>query len=219
MSDLSAVRVFLFDEHDVARRGLLSTLETTPGFDVVGEAASIEQARIDIPRIAPDVAILTTGQSQRESIELCREVRAASPDTYCLILTGDHSDVARLDAVGAGASGYLDKTARATELVDAARHAAAGLTVIPPNVIAEAVQRARDASDRVSDEARLARLTERERVILDMIALGATNRQIAEELTISEKTVKTHVGSLLSKLELTGRAQAAVLATRTSRPD
>jgi DNA-binding NarL/FixJ family response regulator len=219
MTHPDAVRVFLYDEHEVARRGLVTTLETTPGFRVVGEAAALEQARTDIPRIAPDVAILTTGQSQRETIELCREVRTALPSTYCLILTGDHSDVARLDAVGAGASGYLDKTVAASDLVDATRHAAAGLTVISPLVIAEAVQRARDASDRVSDEARLARLTERERVILDLIALGATNKQIAAELSISEKTVKTHVGSLLSKLELTGRAQAAVLAARTSRVD
>lgn len=205
------IRIFLADDHEVVRRGVTNVLTTVPGFHVVGEAATIEQSLTGIRTTRPDVVVLDTRLRDGSGIDVCRVVRSALPDTtYCLFLTSCDDSDAVLAAVLAGASGYLKKEVRSTALVDAIRQVAAGRSLLDPQVIAQAMAQVRRAAN--TDE-RLSSLTDRERDVLELIAEGLTNREIARRLYFSEKTVKNNVSSLLRKLGLERRTQAAVFRT------
>lgn len=208
------IRVFLLDDHEVVRRGIAELLTSQPGFEIVGEAATAEQARNRIPAAKPDVAILDGRLPDGSGIDVCRDIRSAMPATYCLILTSYDDQDAVLAAVLAGASGYVLKEVRAAGLVDAVRQVAMGRSLIPPQLIEQVMARVRQGS---ATDNKLALLTEREREVLDLIAEGLTNRQIGERLFLAEKTVKNHVSGLLGKLGMQRRTQAAVFGAELRR--
>jgi DNA-binding NarL/FixJ family response regulator len=206
-----AVRVFLLDDHEVVRRGVRDLLETQDDFDVVGEAATAEEGLSRIPPTQPDVAIIDMRLPDGNGVEVCREIRSRDPRIQCLILTSFADDEALFDAIMAGAAGYLLKQIKGTDLVDAIRRVAAGQSLLDPEVTARVLERLRNGPE---EDERLARLTEQERKILDLIAEGLTNRQIAERIYLAEKTVKNYVSNLLSKLGMERRTEAAVFAAR-----
>jgi len=201
--------VFLLDDHEVVRRGLRELLGTEPDIEVVGEASTAEEALARVAPAAPGVAVLDVRLPDGDGVEVCREIRSRHPEISCLILTSFSDDEALFQAIMAGASGYLLKQIRGTDLVDAVRRVAGGESLLDPKVTARVLERIRQGPE--TDE-RLARLTDQERRILDLIAEGLTNRQIAEQVHLAEKTVKNYVSNLLSKLGMERRTQAAVFA-------
>ena len=201
------IRVFLLDDHEVVRRGLATLLESVDDFEVVGEASTAAEALARIPATRPDVAVLDARLPDGSGIDVCRDIRAALPATYCMILTSYDDEDAVLASVLANASGYVLKEVRGNALVDAIRQVAMGRSLIPPEVIAQVMDRVRNGAP---EEARIAALSEREREVLDLIAEGLTNKQIGARLFLAEKTVKNHVSSLLAKLGMERRTQAAV---------
>jgi two-component system, NarL family, response regulator DevR len=205
------VRVFLLDDHEVVRRGLRELLEADDGLEVVGEAGTAQEAIARIPPTRPDVAVLDVRLPDGDGIEVCREVRSSHPEIQCVILTSFTDDQALLQAILAGASGYVAKQLKGDDIVDAVRRVAAGQSLLDPAVTARA--RERLLAEPREDE-RVARLSAQERTILDLIADGLTNRQIATELNLAEKTVKNYVSNLLAKLGMNHRTQAAVYAAR-----
>jgi DNA-binding NarL/FixJ family response regulator len=207
----NSVRVFLLDDHEVVRRGLKELLEADGGVEVVGEAGTAAEAIARIPPTRPDVAVLDVRLPDGDGIEVCRDVRSSHPEIQCVILTSFTDDQALLQAILAGASGYVAKQLKGGDIVDAVRRVAAGQTLLDPAVAARARERLR--AEPVEDE-RVARLSAQERTILDLIADGMTNRQIANELNLAEKTVKNYVSNLLSKMGMERRTQAAVYAAR-----
>jgi two-component system, NarL family, response regulator DevR len=213
----SPIRVFLLDDHEVVRRGLNDLLANAPGMSVVGEAGSAADAIRRIPVVRPDVAILDARLPDGSGIDVCREIRSKSPDTRCLILTSYDDDDALFAAVMAGAAGYLLKEIGGTSLTDAIRAVAAGKSMLDPAVTGKLLERLRHPP--VTDP-RLNSLTEREREILDLIAAGGSNREIGKQLSLAEKTVKNYVSSILSKLNMQRRTQAAVFGAevRKSKP-
>ena len=203
------IRIFLLDDHEVVRRGVRDLLEAEDDLEVVGEAGTAEEALTRIPPTRPDVAILDVRLPDGDGVEVCREVRSRHPEVQCLILTSCSDDEALFQAIMAGAAGYLLKQIRGNELVDGIRRVAAGQSLLDPAVTERVLARLRSPAE--SDE-RIARLTNQERKILDLIAEGMTNRQIAEQVFLAEKTVKNYVSSLLLKLGMERRTQAAVYA-------
>jgi DNA-binding NarL/FixJ family response regulator len=208
------IRVFLLDDHEVVRRGLRELLEDEPDIEVVGEAESAATAVRRIPALRPDVAVLDARLGDGNGIDVCRDVRSLDDSIRAIILTSYDDDEALFAAIMAGASGYVLKQIHGTDLVDGIRRVAAGQSLLDPALTARVLQRLRDGSG-PPDE--LAALTDQERKILTCIAEGLTNRQIGERLFLAEKTVKNYVSSLLAKLGLERRTQAAVLATRLLR--
>jgi DNA-binding NarL/FixJ family response regulator len=207
------LRVFLLDDHELVRRGVRELLEADGEIEVVGEAATAAEALARVPALRPRVAVLDVRLPDGDGVSVCRELRSQLPDLACLMLTSFSDDDALLDAVLAGASGYVLKDIRGGDLVGAVRTVAAGGSLLDSastaNVLARL--RAKPAADP------LAVLTDQERRILDLIGEGLTNRQIGERMFLAEKTVKNYVSSLLSKLGLQRRTQAAVLATERRR--
>jgi DNA-binding NarL/FixJ family response regulator len=203
------VRVFLLDDHEVVRRGLRELLESEDDIEVVGEAGTAAEALARIPPTRPDVAVLDIRLPDGNGVEVCREVRARHPEIQCLILTSYSEDEALFQAIMAGASGYLLKQVKGTDLVDGVRRVATGQSLLDPSVTAAVLERLRKGPE--TDE-RLAHLTDQERRILDLVADGLTNRQIAEQVHLAEKTVKNYVSNILSKLGMQRRTQAAVYA-------
>jgi len=206
-ADPLSVRIFLLDDHEVVRQGIAEVLEGVEGFEIVGEAGTAAEA---VPRILaarPDVAVLDMRLPDGSGIDVCREVRSVLPDTHCLILTSYDDQDAVLASVMAGASGYVRKEVRAAALIDAIRQAAMGRSLIDPALIVKVMQSAQQIPE---SNDQLASLTEREREVLDLIAEGLTNRQIGERMFLSDKTVKNYVSSLLNKLGMQRRTQAAV---------
>ncbi|MDQ2797568.1 MAG: response regulator transcription factor [Actinomycetota bacterium] len=208
------LRIFLLDDHEVVRRGIAELLTAVSGFEIVGEAGTVEQALSRIPAVRPDVAILDARLPDGSGIDVCREIRSRLPDTHCLILTSYDDEDAVLASVLAGASGYVLKEVRGSAIVDSVRRVAAGQSLIAPEVISQVMDRLRNGT---AADARLASLTDREREVLDLIAEGLTNRQIAERLFLAEKTVKNYVSSLLAKLSMQRRTQAAVFGAEVRR--
>jgi two-component system response regulator DevR len=208
------VRIFLLDDHEVVRRGIAELLGAVPGFEIVGEAGTVEQALARVLAAKPDVAVLDARLPDGSGIDVCREIRSALPETYCLILTSYDDQDAVLSSVLAGASGYVLKEVRTSGLVDAIKQVAMGRSLIDPAVIAQVMDRVRDGSP---TDSRLASLTQREREVLDLIADGLTNRQIGERMFLAEKTVKNYVSSLLGKLGMERRTQAAVFGAEVRR--
>jgi two-component system, NarL family, response regulator DevR len=206
------VRVYLLDDHEVVREGLRALLESHDDIEVVGDSGSALEAASRIPALRPDVAVLDARLPDGSGIEVCRTVRAVDPSIHGLILTSYDDDEALFSAIMAGASGYVLKQIRGSDLVDAVRQVAAGNSLIDPSMTATVLERVRHPTTSVAPE--LAELTEQELKLLGLIAEGLTNRQIGERMFLAEKTVKNYVSSILAKLGLERRTQAAVLASR-----
>ena len=205
------IRVFLLDDHEVVRRGLRELLESEEDLQVVGEAGTAADAIARIPPTRPHVAVLDLRLPDGDGVEVCRDIRSEHPEVQCLILTSFSDDEALFQAIMAGASGYLLKQIRGTDLVGAVRRVAQGQSLLDPAVTSKVLERLRAGPK--TDE-RLDSLTGQERKILDLIAEGLTNRQIAERVHLAEKTVKNYVSNLLAKLGMERRTQAAVYAAR-----
>ena len=205
--------MFLLDDHEIVRAGLRSLFESAEGFSVVGEAATAREALDRIPPTRPHVAILDVRLPDGSGIEVCREIRSGSPEVACVMLTSYADDEAMVAAVMAGASGYVLKQVGATTLVDDIRKVAAGNSLLDPALTERVVERLRNRAD---EDPLLASLTPQERRILDLIAEGQTNRQIAGSLFLAEKTVKNYVSNLLAKLGMERRTQAASYTTRVA---
>lgn len=205
-----AIRVFLLDDHEIVRRGLRDVLEAE-GFEVVGEAGTAAEALARIPATSPDVAVLDVRLPDGDGVQVCREIRDKRPDLPCLMLTSFADDEALFDAIMAGASGYVLKQIRGEDLVDAIRQVAEGKSLLDPTATARVLERLRHGS---GDDERLAQLTDQERKILELLAEGLTNRQIAERMYLAEKTVKNYVSNLLAKMGMQRRTEAAVYAAR-----
>jgi two-component system response regulator DevR len=208
---VTPIRVFLLDDHEIVRRGLRDLLEAAGDLAVVGEAGTAAEALARIPAVDPQVAVLDVRLPDGNGIEVCREIRSARPDVRCLMLTSFSDDEALLDAVVAGASGYVLKQIRGTELVDAIRRVSTGASLLDPQASARVRARLRDG---VEQDERLKHLTHQERRILTLLSEGQTNRQIAETMYLAEKTVKNYVSNVLAKLGMARRTEAAVYAAR-----
>jgi two-component system response regulator DevR len=204
-------RVFLLDDHEVVRRGIRDLIEAEDDLVVVGEAGTAEEAVGRILATSPDVCVLDVRLPDGTGVEVCREVRERRPELACLMLTSYSDDEALLEAVLAGAAGYLLKQVRGADLLDAIRRVAAGQSLLDPAMTEAVLRRLREGS--VEDE-RLAGLTEQERRVLHLLAEGKTNRQIADDLFLAEKTVKNYVSNVLAKLGMSRRTEAAVWAAR-----
>lgn len=204
------LRVFLLDDHEIVRRGVRELLEAEGDLVVVGEASTAAEALVRVPAVRPDVAVLDVRLPDGDGVEVCRELRSADPDLRCLMLTSFADDEALFGAVMAGASGYVLKQVRGGDLVGAVRTVAQGGSLLDPRTTMKVLDRVRSQAEAKDP---LAALTEQERRILDLVGEGLTNRQIGERLHLAEKTVKNYVSSLLSKLGLSRRTQAAVLVT------
>jgi two-component system, NarL family, response regulator DevR len=176
---------------------------------VVGEGATAQEALARVPSSKPDVAVLDVRLPDGDGVEVCRDLRSAMPELKCLMLTSYADDEALFSAILAGASGYVLKQIRGSDLVSAVRRVAAGESLLDPSLTRQVMERLR--GENVEDE-RLARLTTQERKILELIADGKTNRQIADDLYLAEKTVKNYVSNLLSKMGFARRTEAAVYA-------
>ncbi|MGV0811835.1 response regulator transcription factor [Mycolicibacterium boenickei] len=208
------IRVFLVDDHEVVRRGLIDLLSADPELDVIGEADSVAQALARVPALAPDVAVLDVRLPDGNGIELCRELLSRMPDLRCLMLTSFTSDEAMLDAILAGASGYVVKDIKGMELAQTIKDVGAGKSLLDNRAATALMAKLRGDAER-SDP--LAALTPQERVLLDLLGEGLTNRQIAARMFLAEKTVKNYVSRLLAKLGMERRTQAAVFASTLDR--
>ena len=206
------VRIYLLDDHAIVRRGLKDLFEAEDDFEVVGEAGSAQEATRRIPALRPDVAVLDARLPDGSGIDVCRNVRSVDPSIRALILTSYDDDEALFAAIMAGAAGYVLKQIGTNDLVDTVRRVAAGQSLLDPAVTSRVLERVRAGNDDEPDE--LAQLTAQERKILELIAEGLTNRQIGERMFLAEKTVKNYVSSILTKLGLERRTQAAVLAAK-----
>ena len=205
------IRVYLLDDHEVVRHGLRDLLEREGDIKIVGESGSAVDAQHRIPALHPDVAVLDARLPDGSGIDVCREIRSVDPTIQALILTSFEDDEALFAAIMAGAAGYVLKQIRGTDLVDAVRRVAAGQSLLDPAVTARVLDRIRRGPEQPAE---LKSLTEQERRILTLVAEGLTNREIAQRMFLSEKTVKNYVSSLLAKLGMERRTQAAVLATK-----
>ncbi|MBU8823390.1 hypoxia response regulator transcription factor DosR/DevR [Mycolicibacterium goodii] len=208
------IRVFLVDDHEVVRRGLIDLLSADPELDVIGEADSVAQALARIPAVAPDVAVLDVRLPDGNGIELCRDLLSHMPNLRCLMLTSFTSDEAMLDAILAGASGYVVKDIKGMELAQAIKDVGAGKSLLDNRAATALMNKLRGDAER-SDP--LSGLTQQERVLLDLLGEGLTNKQIAARMFLAEKTVKNYVSRLLAKLGMERRTQAAVFATKLDR--
>jgi DNA-binding NarL/FixJ family response regulator len=205
------IRVFLLDDHEIVRRGIKELLEGEPDIVVVGESGLADEATRRIPALRPDVAILDARLPDGSGIDVCREIRSRDPDIKALILTSYDDDEALFAAIMAGAAGYTLKQVRGNDLVETVRRVAAGQSTLDPSVTAAVLERVRNGPP-VDKE--LERLTAQEQRILDLIGEGMTNRQIGGQMFLAEKTVKNYVSSMLAKLGLTSRTQAAIFSAK-----
>ncbi|MFJ9522417.1 response regulator [Kitasatospora sp. NPDC101801] len=212
MTGNGQIRVFLLDDHEVVRRGVHELLSIEDDIEVVGEAGTAAEALTRIPAVRPDVAVLDVRLPDGNGVEVCREVRSQHPEIKCLMLTSFSDDEALFDAIMAGASGYVLKAIRGTDLLSAVRDVAAGKSLLDPIATSRVLARLRDGGEK--EDERLAQLTKQERRILDLIGEGMTNRQIGNELHLAEKTVKNYVSSLLAKMGMERRTQAAAYVAR-----
>jgi DNA-binding NarL/FixJ family response regulator len=210
-----SVRVFLLDDHEVVRRGLRDLL-TDAGLDVVGEASTVAEAMARIPAVQPEVAVLDVQLPDGSGVEVCRDLRDRLPELRCLMLTSFADDEALFDAVMAGAVGYVLKDIRGNDLVSAIERVASGESLLDPVATSRMIERFRTPDPR--DEL-MAQLTPQEARLLALLAEGLTNRAIAEQMYLSEKTVKNYVSNLLAKMGMSRRTEAAVYAARLEERD
>jgi two-component system, NarL family, response regulator DevR len=206
----TSIRVFLLDDHEIVRRGVADVLETDPGVTVIGEAKNAAEALARVPALRPDVAVLDVRLPDGDGVSVCRELRSKMPDLKVIMLTSYSDDEALFEAIMAGAAGYLLKQIRGQDLVTAVRTVAAGGSLLDPAATAAVLDRMRRAGEPAGP---LAKLSDQERTVLELIGEGLTNRQIGERMFLAEKTVKNYVSHLLAKLGLERRTQAAILAT------
>lgn len=216
VGEATPVRVFLLDDHEIVRDGVRAVLESVDGFTIVGEAGTAAEALARIPATAPDVALLDVQLPDGSGVEVCRDLGSSFPTVRCVMLTSFSDDEALFDAIVAGAAGYLLKQVRGTDIVDAVRRVAAGESLLDPALAARVADRLREPP---AEDARLARLSAQERRILGLIADGLTNRQIAEQMFLAEKTVKNYVSNVLAKLGMQRRTQAAVFGAEVLRDE
>ena len=205
------IGVFLLDDHEIVRRGVRDLLEAEPDITVVGEAGTAAAALARIPALRPDVAVLDVRLPDGNGVSVCRDIRSKMPDVACLMLTSFSDDDALVNAIMAGAAGYVLKQIRGTDLIGAVRTVASGESMLDPDAARRVMQRMRDRSARYDP---LNGLTEQERKILELIGQGLTNRQIGERLFLAEKTVKNYVSALFAKRGMERRTQAAAYAAR-----
>ena len=204
------LKVFLVDDHELVRRGVADLLDEEPDLMVIGQASSVSEALARVPATNPDVVVLDVRLPDGNGVELCRELRSRLPELNCLMLTSYTDEEAMMDAILAGAGGYVIKDIKGMELVSAVRTVASGRSLLDNRAAAALMSRLRATVEKPGP---VARLTEQERRLLDLIGEGLTNRQIAERMFLAEKTVKNYVSRMLSKLGMERRTQAAVLAT------
>jgi DNA-binding NarL/FixJ family response regulator len=211
------IRIFLLDDHELVRRGIRDLLWTEEDMTVVGQAANAAEALELIPQTKPDVAVLDVrlgeGRDEPNGIEVCREIRSQHPEIACVMLTSFADDEALFASIMAGASGYVLKQISGGELTAAIRRVAAGESLLDPAVTARVLERLRHPTP---EDDPLSDLTAQERKILDLISQGLTNRQIAQQMYLAEKTVKNYVSHLLAKLGMARRSEAAAYAARLS---
>ena len=208
------VKVFLVDDHEVVRRGVTELLESDPDISVVGEASTVREALARIPAAAPDVALLDVRLPDGDGVSLCRELKQSNPALVCLMLTSFGDDEALLNAVVAGAAGYVLKDVRGSDLLEAVRTVAGGGSLLDPHAASLVLSRLRApaAQDPLAD------LSEQERKIFALIGEGLSNREIADRMSLAEKTVKNYVSNVLGKLGMQRRTQAALLAAELRQP-
>lgn len=199
------------DDHEIVRRGLADLIGLERDMEVVGEAGSAASALQRIPAAQPDVAVLDVRLPDGSGVEVCREVRSTLPNVKCLMLTSYSDDEALFDAIMAGAAGYVLKDIRGNDLIEAIRQVAAGRSLLDPVATARVLERLREGEQH---DGRLDALTDQEKRILDLIGEGMTNRQIGERMHLAEKTIKNYVSSLLAKLGMERRTQAAAFSAR-----
>jgi two-component system response regulator DevR len=212
------IRVFLLDDHEVVRRGLADLLDAEPDISVVGDAGNVEHAMVRAPAVRPHVAVLDVRLPDGDGITVCRELRSRMPELAVLMLTSFDDEDALLDAIMAGASGYVLKQIKGSDLVSAVRTVASGQSMLDPATTARLMRSLRTEPAEAPEVApELAGLSPREREILALIGDGLTNREIGKRLYLSEKTVKNHISRLLAKLGVQRRVQAAVLASHLDR--
>ncbi|MGW2648910.1 response regulator [Streptomyces sp. NPDC001393] len=218
-TEQNPIRVFLLDDHEVVRRGLADLLDAEPDICVVGDADTAEHALTRGPAVRPDVAVLDVRLPDGDGISVCRELRSRIPQLACLMLTSFDDEDALLDAIMAGASGYVLKQIKGSDLVSAVRTVASGQSMLDPATTARLMRSLRtDPARSPSPPSELATLSPRERDILALIGDGLTNREIGKRLYLSEKTVKNHISRMLAKLGVQRRVQAAVLASHLEPP-
>ncbi|TDQ52290.1 response regulator transcription factor [Actinorugispora endophytica] len=205
------IRVFLVDDHDVVRRGVAALLGDEEDIEVVGEAGTAAEAIARIPAARPDVAVLDVRLPDGSGVEVCREIRSRLPELACLMLTSYADDDALYEAVMAGAAGYVLKQIHGSDLVGAVRTVSTGESLLDPRSTSRIMRRMREEADRKDP---LAQLSDQERRIFDLIGEGLTNRQIGERIFLAEKTVKNYVSSVLAKLDMQRRTQAAAYAAQ-----
>lgn len=208
---VAMVTVFLVDDHEVVRRGLIDLLGADPELDVIGEAGTVAEAMARIPALRPDVAVLDVRLPDGNGIELCRDLLSRLPDLRCLMLTSFTSDEAMLDAILAGASGFVVKDIKGMELAKAIKDVGAGRSLLDNRAAAALMAKLRGGPEPADP---LGALTAQERILLDLLGEGLTNRQIAARMFLAEKTVKNYVSRLLAKLGMQRRTQAAVFASK-----
>ncbi|GES29799.1 response regulator transcription factor [Streptomyces angustmyceticus] len=211
------IRVFLLDDHEVVRRGVQDLLDAEPDIEVVGDAGTADHALARVPALRPDVAVLDVRLPDGDGVSVCRDLRSRLPGLACLMLTSFDDDDALLDAIMAGAAGYVLKEIKGSDLVAAVRTVASGRSLLDPATTSRLMSTLRgEETDEEPEADALSSLSPREREILGLVGEGLTNRQIGKRLYLSEKTVKNHISRLLAKLGVERRIQAAVLATQAA---
>jgi DNA-binding NarL/FixJ family response regulator len=205
------IRVYLLDDHEIVRQGIRTFLEAASDIEIVGESGSAVEAAHRIPALRPHVAVLDARLPDGSGIEVCRSVRSVDPSINALILTSYDDDEALFAAIMAGASGYVLKEIRSSDLLTAIRHVAKGESLIDPALTRRVLERVRNPTTTAPE---LAQLTEQELTLLGFIAEGLTNKEIGERMFLAEKTVKNYVSTILSKLGVERRTQAAVIAAK-----
>ena len=215
-TDDGPITVYLVDDHEVVRQGLRALLSSADDIEVVGEAGSVGMALSQVVDDPPDVLVLDVRLPDGSGVEVCREVRSRHPEVAAVMLTSFADDEAVYESIMAGAAGYLLKETRGTDLVGAVRRVAAGESLLDPAVTGKVLARLREPDQ---EDPRLAELTDQERRILALVAEGLTNRAIGDELHLAEKTVKNYMSSILRKLDMDRRTEAAVFWTQVQNED
>jgi DNA-binding NarL/FixJ family response regulator len=216
----SEIRVMLVDDHEVVREGLKALLNRREGMTVVGEAGSVAQSIEVASSVRPDVVVMDLRLPDGTGIEACREIRSELPDTKVIMLTSYADEEAVMSSILGGAAAYLLKQTRGSQLAEAIEGVARGESMLDPAVTMRVLEEVRkSASDRTKASSPEAQLTENEQKILYLIAEGKTNREIAAEIYLSDKTVKNYVSNILSKLNMKRRSEAAAYIARRGRRD
>ncbi len=216
MSEAKTLRVLVVDDHDIVRKGLTTLISRQQDLSVAGEAGTAAEAVAKANELTPDVVVLDIRLPDASGIEACREIRSQNSNIKVLMLTSYSDEEAVMGSIMAGASGYLLKEIRSQEIVEAIRQVGAGRSLLDPAVTAGVLERVR----RGKEDDKLAQLTDQEQRILDLVAQGKTNKEISQEVNLSDKTVKNYVSNILGKLEVARRSQAAAyVAERRSRSD